>query len=311
MAKTKKSKPEREIALVVSETEAREVRRGLGLRKSELEKEVGKMEGLGIPTADAQQMLGVFVGNGKGSGLLARFEVAPDGQGDLLAVEPSGVMTLLGNEGDKGNTVEGILELLRTASHHAMPVDGEKLVDAEGRMFAATTFVHVTYEFLGVRCAWDRDGGGCGEVIADDRGKLCFQHRRVVWDDDLAKLEAQKIRDRIKELEQYVEDADNETAEELGRGQLKRYEARLAELESSDAEPEAETELTFADATERLGLSFSTAGAIIAKDRLPIPELLRLKGRGTGQGGKLTKADVEKVIGMWVAETSKGPEAVH
>ena len=310
MAK-KKTKPERDIALVVSETEAREVRRGLGLRKSELEKEVGKMEGLGIPTGDAQQMLGVFVGDGKGSGLLARFELEPEGQGDLLTVEPSGVVRVVGDPADNGSTLAGILEALRDVGHEGMPIDGAKIVDAEGRMFTAATFVHVTYEFLGVRCAWDRDGEGCEEVIADDRGKLCFAHRKVVWDEDLAKLKAQKIRDRIKELEQYIADADNKTAEGLARETLERYALRLVELESGDAEPDAVEELTFDAEAERLGLSFSTAGAIIAEDRLPVSELHRLESKGTGQGGKLTKADVEKAHGLWVKETSTGPEAVH
>lgn len=308
--KTKK-KAERAITTVVTESEAREIRLGLGLRKAKLEKESGTMEGLGIPTADVSKMLAVYVGNGKGSGLLYRFEVASEGQGDLLATPtPNGKIDFLDSHNETTDSVLDILEKIRTGQFTIEHTNGAKIVDAEGRMFSVSAFAHAQYEYLGVRCAWDRDGDGCEEVIADDQGKLCFAHRKVVWDEDLEKLEAKKIIERITELEQYITDADNETAKGLATETKANYEARLAELQKDGAE-EPEGDQTFESVRAELDLKFTQAASIIAKDRLPVENLGLLVGVAKREDGLLTKTEVEKVIGEWVASQASGPEPVN
>ena len=305
MARKKKKAP-RELAVVITESEAAEVRRGLKLRKTKLEKERDNMDGLGIPTEHANDMLSVFIGDGKGSGLMSRFELPPDGQGDLLDVQPVGVLSFLNGDLDETESLEHMTTQVEEGLLPAATLGGKIVVDADGNAFEISAFVHLKAKHVGRACKWDSDGP-CDVVIEDGRGDLCPEHRVLLYEKEADEAEAETIRTRIPELETYIEETDNETAAELAKATLERYKKRLEELEAADDLPgkdeaEPDIEPTFESMTAHLDLS--QAAAIIAKEKLPLEELRRLDGRGTGANGKLKKNDVEAVVEEWRAALS-------
>lgn len=312
-------------AVVLTPEEAQEVAGCLKDRREDLTKEKKRMEDRRLGTGVIDEALAIHLGDGATSGLVSKF--APRDNCDLFEdPDPVGDITVVGGKTGKRVLSEGApfgqlsTDLFR-GKLKPESAFGAKVIDSEGTVFELGIFISTQFHKKGTICQKDGcemlavegvpcQAEGCpqnppeptkapekpkSEAKPPTEGEVdakVLENRKALAIEAVNSATDLPVAERRYLIQFVLESAGDAWLTAV----IKREEGKPFPSVPKGWKPAGKDEGTPEDYT---GLLMTGVAEIIAKER-NVPRLY-LDGQGTGQGGKLTKGDVEDAINRWIS----------